>query len=78
MPAAPQGFMASHFAAPPPHERIFTIFKAAARECPEWSAIAVATLVADKLGTSVQHVVESCALVHSLNAARGKFEDNEK
>lgn len=77
MPVPTDGFMASRFAAPPLYEQVFDQFKREARAQPTASAGLVVVMVADRMGISVQQVVEACAIVHSLNAARGQFEKNE-
>jgi hypothetical protein len=62
---------------PNTYERVFDAFKALAKRHPDAPAAAIAIRTADDLGISVQHVVESCAVVHAANAARGQFERNE-
>lgn len=64
--------------APVEYEAVFKSFKAHARSMPNASAKQIARDVADALGVSVQTVVEACAVVHSMNAARGEFEKNER
>lgn len=77
MPLPNEGFMASRFAMTPPYEDVFKSFKAHAKQFPDESALGVAVRVADTLGISVHTVVDSCALCHAVNAARGQFEKNE-
>jgi hypothetical protein len=59
------------------YEIVFEAFKANAKRMKDAPAAAVAIATADELGISVQHVVESCAVVHAANAARGQFGRNE-
>lgn len=59
------------------YEAVFKSFKAHAKTMPNSTAREIASATANALGTSAQHVVQACALVHCINAARGEFEKNE-